>query len=57
MPKEQVECLKCTNIYDEGDNELILVCPHCGNDDMLETVYLTVDEVIWIKKRNQETIT
>jgi hypothetical protein len=23
---------------------------------MLETVYLTVDEVIWIKKRNQETI-
>ncbi len=46
MPKEQIECLKCTNIYDEGDNELILVCPHCGNDDMLETVYLTVDEVI-----------
>jgi Zn finger protein HypA/HybF involved in hydrogenase expression len=38
-----IECLKCDNRYIEKDNEFIKVCPHCGNDDVLETIYITPD--------------
>ena len=43
--EDTIECLKCDNIYSEKDDEFILVCPHCGNDDVLETIYLTVEEI------------
>jgi hypothetical protein len=36
---ETVHCLICDGIYKEY-RTLILKCPHCGNDDLKNTVYL-----------------
>ena len=37
-----VECLKCVGHYIEK-TEFVECCPHCGNTDKMETVYLTPD--------------
>ena len=34
-----VECLKCDNHYVEKE-KTIAVCPHCGNNDTQQTIYL-----------------
>ena len=39
-----VECLKCNNRYTEKDSEFIKVCSYCGNDDVLETIYITTEK-------------
>jgi len=38
-----VHCLKCDDVFIEEEN-IIKVCPYCGNDDMGQTVYLQRDE-------------
>ena len=43
MP-ETVHCLKCDHLYEEKDSEFLEYCPTCGNDDVLETVYITPEE-------------
>lgn len=43
MENLTVHCLICDNTYSEYD-VIIEICPHCGNDNKLETVYL-VDEI------------
>ena len=42
--EETVECLKCDHRYTERNQEFIKVCPNCGNDDVLETVYVATEE-------------
>tara|TARA_R110001606_G_scaffold375906_2_gene534358 strand:+ start:438 stop:632 length:195 start_codon:yes stop_codon:yes gene_type:complete len=41
---ETVHCLKCDDTYSEKENLIVEICPHCGNDDMTETVYLQEEE-------------
>lgn len=41
---ETVHCLKCDGHFIEKHEETIEKCPHCNNDDMMETVYLTTEE-------------
>tara|TARA_Y100001963_G_scaffold109566_1_gene151520 strand:+ start:3648 stop:3800 length:153 start_codon:yes stop_codon:yes gene_type:complete len=36
---ERVHCLKCDDVYKEY-NTFIEKCPHCGNEDIEQTVYL-----------------
>lgn len=40
MTNLEIECLKCHEIYDEKLPE-VEICPHCGNDDMTQTIYLS----------------
>jgi predicted nucleic acid-binding Zn-ribbon protein len=42
--EDTIECLKCDHRYTEINKEFIEVCPFCGNDDVLETIYVTTDE-------------
>ena len=42
--EETVECLKCDHRYTERNQEFLKVCPNCGNDDVLETVYVATEE-------------
>lgn len=35
-----VQCLKCFNTYHESEEVFIGVCPHCQNNDRMQTVYL-----------------
>lgn len=39
---EEVECLKCSHVW----SEIIFLkaCPKCGNDDVLQTIYLQKGE-------------
>ena len=37
-----VECLQCSNRYEEKNKDFVEVCPYCGND--LETIYVTEAE-------------
>jgi Zn finger protein HypA/HybF involved in hydrogenase expression len=40
MTDEQIiHCLKCDHTYTEQE-PVVDVCPDCGNEDMMETVYL-----------------
>ena len=39
---EEVHCLKCDNTWTEG--EFLTVCPHCGNTDTEQTVYLIKEQ-------------
>ena len=39
-----VECLQCSNRYEEKNKDFVEVCPYCGNDDVLETIYVTEEE-------------
>jgi len=41
--KLTVHCLVCDDIYPEAVPS-IQACPHCGNDDMQQTVYLQSEE-------------
>ena len=45
MYLQVVECLKCHKHYGEK-NKFIPVCPHCGNNDNNETIYLSEDSNI-----------
>ena len=45
MYLQVVECLKCHKHYGEK-NKFIPVCPHCGNNDTNETIYLSEDSNI-----------
>jgi Zn finger protein HypA/HybF involved in hydrogenase expression len=38
----EVICLKCDHVYLE-ETTPVKVCPNCGNDDMMKTIY-SVDE-------------
>jgi len=40
MITQTVHCLDCDKIYDEHDWVFIPICPHCGNSDTQQTVYL-----------------
>jgi hypothetical protein len=40
--KEEVHCLKCDNVWTE--HVYLKVCPHCGNQDTEQTVYLTKEK-------------
>ena len=31
-----VECLQCSNRYEEKNKDFVEVCPFCGNDDVLK---------------------
>tara|TARA_R110002020_G_scaffold353993_2_gene566803 strand:- start:678 stop:1052 length:375 start_codon:yes stop_codon:yes gene_type:complete len=42
---EVVECLVCSEVFGEYE-KLISTCPHCGNDDMQQTIYLCEDSII-----------
>ena len=39
MKELTIHCLKCDDTYLEA-KDIIKICPHCGNPNMLETVYL-----------------
>jgi Zn finger protein HypA/HybF involved in hydrogenase expression len=39
---QEVHCLKCDNTWTEG--EFLSVCPHCGNTDTEQTVYLIKEQ-------------
>ena len=39
-----VHCLDCDDIFREG-TPTIQACPHCGNTDMQQTVYLQSEEI------------
>ena len=41
MTDEQIiHCLKCDTTYTEQAYDYVEVCPYCGNEDTMETVYL-----------------
>ena len=40
MITQTVHCLDCDKTYDEHDWVFIPICPHCGNSDTQQTVYL-----------------
>jgi rubrerythrin len=40
--RQEVHCLKCDNTWLEG--EYLTVCPHCGNTDTEQTVYLVKEQ-------------
>ncbi len=40
----EVHCLKCDHIYPE-EKPQTKVCPNCGNEDMMQTVYLVSEEI------------
>lgn len=42
MTDEQVHCLRCDHVWDEEDSPD--ACPHCGNTDKEQTVYLTEEK-------------
>ena len=46
MNMEVVHCLECDNIYGEK-NKFIEVCPHCGNEDTQQTVYLEFESPMY----------
>lgn len=47
-PKElkelEVHCLSCDGVFTEHLGIIIEVCPHCGNPDMMDTVYVQQEE-------------
>lgn len=61
--KHEVECLECSKAYfvdkDNGDP-----CPHCGNDDLLQTVFIVPkedreleDEDLYVELSESEALT
>ena len=38
-PNQIVHCLECDTTYPE-QQPIVEACPDCGNDNMMETVYL-----------------
>ena len=45
MITQTVHCLDCDDTYDEHNWVFIPVCPHCGNTDTEQTVYLQEEEL------------
>ena len=41
-----VECLKCNDIYSEEINSFVETCPHCGNTETEDTIYLSEDSLV-----------
>lgn len=41
---EIVECLKCQNTFEQTVSLENVVCLHCDNDDMKETVFIVQDK-------------
>jgi Zn finger protein HypA/HybF involved in hydrogenase expression len=39
LGEQIIHCLKCDHTYTEQE-PVVDVCPDCGNEDMMETVYL-----------------
>jgi len=39
---DEVECLKCGHVWTEII--YLKVCPKCGNDDVMQTIYLQKGE-------------
>ncbi len=35
-----IHCLACDDTYEEHQGVIVEVCPHCGNSDMMNTVYM-----------------
>ena len=40
----QVHCLSCDGVFIENLDIIIELCPHCGNADMMNTVYIQQEE-------------
>jgi len=40
MDKQVICCLKCEDLYAENPDNTIEKCPHCGNTDTKQTIYL-----------------
>ena len=38
--KFDIHCLECNSIYSEKE-EIVKICPHCGNENMERTVYIS----------------
>ena len=43
MTNDVVHCLICDTTYSEQE-PTVMACPDCGNDNMMETVYLQGEE-------------
>ena len=41
--QQTVHCLECDYTYPE-QRPVVKICPYCGNDDMMHTVYLQEDD-------------
>lgn len=50
---EIVHCLDCDDVYKEKDGEYVEVCPHCGNTETADTVYLSHDNEIYKEMVNE----
>jgi Zn finger protein HypA/HybF involved in hydrogenase expression len=40
----EVHCLSCDQVFTEHLGIIVEVCPHCGNPDMMNTVYVQQEE-------------
>lgn len=40
----EVHCLACDQVFLEHLTVIIEACPHCGNTDMMNTVYMQHEE-------------
>lgn len=40
-----IHCLMCDDTYPEKE-QVVTICPTCGNDDLSETVYVQNEEVV-----------
>jgi Zn finger protein HypA/HybF involved in hydrogenase expression len=40
----EVHCLSCDQVFTEHLGIIVDVCPHCGNPDMMNTVYVQQEE-------------
>jgi len=50
---EIVHCLDCDDVYKEENGEYVEVCPHCGNTETADTVYLSHDNEIYKEMMNE----
>lgn len=41
---ELVECLKCKNTFEQTASLENVICIHCDNDDIRQTVYIIQDK-------------
>ena len=41
---QEVMCNLCTTVYVEGKDRSVDTCPNCGNEDRMNTIYLTHSE-------------
>ena len=52
---ELVECLKCKNTFEQTALLENVICIHCDNDDIRQTVYIIQDKEergdLWIQRK------